>query len=287
MAFTLGIFLAFGALICWAVGDFLIQRSTRKVGNVETLAVIGIVGSIILIPFVIKDFYLLFDTYNIVFLSLLGTLTFVTAILQFQGLKEGKLSIIDVLMEIELPVTVILSFIFLRESLSSIQLFLIVVGLIGMILIATKSFHHYLQRLERGAWLALASAVVMGAVNFMTGSGSKSISPLLAIWFPWVVFSILCLVVIAKRKSWKEFGHNIKSYTYLLLIMGLVDTAAWIFYAFATQNDAISIITAITECYPALAMFLGLWLNKESIRWHQYLGAFLALGGCIALALSV
>lgn len=29
---------AFGAILCWGVGDFLIQRNTRAVGNIEALA---------------------------------------------------------------------------------------------------------------------------------------------------------------------------------------------------------------------------------------------------------
>ena len=68
---------------------------------------------------------------------------------------------------------------------------------------------------------------------------------------------------------------------------GIMDTVAWIFYAYATQNNSISIITAITECYPAIAIFLGLILNKEEIKWHQYTGAGLALIGSIILATTI
>ena len=37
---SLGIGLAFVAMLCWGFGDFLIQRATRKIGDFEILAVI-------------------------------------------------------------------------------------------------------------------------------------------------------------------------------------------------------------------------------------------------------
>ena len=46
---------AFGAMLFWGIGDFLIQRVTRKVGNIEALAWIGIIGTIGLLPFAWKD----------------------------------------------------------------------------------------------------------------------------------------------------------------------------------------------------------------------------------------
>ena len=67
---------AFLAMLCWGFGDFFIQRTTRKIGDVESLAYIGIIGSIILLPFVIKDFSLLFSFKNLALLFLLGIITF-------------------------------------------------------------------------------------------------------------------------------------------------------------------------------------------------------------------
>jgi len=59
---------------------------------------------------------------------------------------------------------------------------------------------------------------------------------------------------------------------------------AWLFYILATLKNEISITTAITESFPAIAIFLGAWFNKEKINWHQWLGAGIALGASFALA---
>ncbi len=282
-----GIFFAFGAMLCWGIGDFLIQRSTRKVGDLHALTFIGLIGTLGLLPFAIKEFPLLWNTSNILLLLALGIVTFISAIFNLEALKQGKLSIIDVVFEIELPITIALSLMFFRESLTSTEWLLVSLILIGIILIATKSFSHWKTRLERGVVVAFIAAIFMGLVNFLTASSAKTVSPLMAIWGSWVIFTIFCLIVIAYRKDFRVFFRNGIEYKWLLLGMGIFDTLAWICYSFAVFRNEIAIITAITEAYPAIALFLGVWFNKEKIRWYQYLGAVLALGASFILALTL
>src|SRR3989344_8118184 len=125
MIFELSILFAFGAMLCWGIGDFLIQRSVRKIGDIEALAFIGIIGGVLLIPFIIGESDLLFSYSNLLLLILLGVITFIVALFNFEALKVGKLSVIDVVLELELPVTIILSFIFFKERLTGMQFLII------------------------------------------------------------------------------------------------------------------------------------------------------------------
>ena len=287
MIIELSVIFAFLAMICWGFGDFFIQKCTRKIGDLESLAYIGIVGIVVLIPFIIKDFNTIFNSKNLIMLGVLGIITFIAAILDFEALKKGKLSIIDVILEIELPLTIALGFIFLKESLSPLQFLFVFLILIGIIFTATKSFSHWKTKLEKGVIFAIFAAIVMSFVNFLTGISAREVSPLMAIWIPWIIFSIISFSIIIKRKKAKKFikdGFRFKS---IIIPMAILDTAAWIFYAFAMVKEEISIITAITESYPALALFLGVWFNKEKIRWYQYLGAAMAICASIILGLSV
>ena len=277
MGIEVAVIFAFLAMICWGLGDFLIQRCTRKVGNVEALAIIGIFGSIALAPFIIKELPLLNSLPNIILLSFLGIVTFIAAIFDFEALKEGKLSVVDIVIEIELPVTIILGFIFFKETLSSLQLIVISFLFLGLILIASQSLKHLKLKLEKGVFIAFIAAILMGGINFLTASSSRQISPLMAIWVPWIIFTVICVVYIWKREGFGKFIKNTKKFKFILLGMAIFDTSAWLCYAYATQTAEISIITSITEAYPAIALFLGLWINKESIGWHQYTGAGVAL----------
>lgn len=179
MPFEISILAAFGAMLFWGVGDFFIQRSTRRIGDTESLAFIGIIGALGLLPFVLPELPALFTVPNIVLLSFIGLVGFVVAMINLEALKEGKLSVIDVILEIELPITAVLGFAFFRESLSLILIAIISIIFIGIVLISVDSFSlkRNSKKLEKGILLAVITAVGMALVNFLTAFGSKEISP--------------------------------------------------------------------------------------------------------------
>lgn len=280
---------AFGAMLFWGVGDFLIQRSARKVGDMETLAFIGIIGALGLFPFVLPELPSLFTVQNMALLAFAGMITFVASVLDFEALKEGKLSIIEVLLEIELPITAILGFLFFKETLSFIQLATIFLIFVGIVLISVDSFSigRHFRRFEKGVLLALLTAVGMALMNFVTALGSKQISPIMIIWAPWAFVALASLLFIGRREGFGNLFRNGLKFERLVVGMGIIDTIAWLLYATALAKNELAITTAITESYPAIGIFLGVWVNKEKILPHQYAGAFLALLASVALVLTV
>jgi drug/metabolite transporter (DMT)-like permease len=289
MLLELGVFAAFGAMLCWGIGDFLIQRTTRKIGDIETLAFIGLMGAIGLLPFVVYEIPLILEPQNLMLLAVLGLITFVAAILDFEALKKGKLSVVEIILEIELPVTVVLGFIFFRESLSLLQTAAVFSVLGGILLIAAGSSpsRKFGRKLEKGVFLAILAAVSMGFVNFLTAAGSKQASPLLVIWMPWLIVALMAFPVLMKREGLRKTFRNASNFKLLIIATGIFDTAAWLFFAFAVFDNMLSITIAITESYPAVALLLGLWLNKEKIAVHQYAGAGIALAASIALGFLI
>ena len=179
MVFEWGLLAAFGAMFSWGIGDFLIQKTVRKIGDLESLTYIGIIGSIVLLPFVLQDIDIVFTKSNLILLLILGIITFLVAIINFESLKQGKLSVIEVILELELPVTIALGFLFFKESLSLQQLIVIALIFIGLILVATRSSHwkNFFKRLEKGVFLGVLTAIGLGVVNFLTAVSSKQVSP--------------------------------------------------------------------------------------------------------------
>jgi drug/metabolite transporter (DMT)-like permease len=286
MIIEVSLIFAFAAMFCWGFGDFFIQKCARKIGDLESLAFIGIIGAIIILPFAIKDFNLI-STYNLLLLLVVSIVTFIAALFNFEALKEGKISIIDVIIELELPTTIILGFIFFRESLTSLQFLIIFFIFIGIILAATKSFSHWKQRLEKGALLAFFAAIGMGFVNFLMAKSARDISPSITILGIWIITALFSLFFIWKREGFSKLIKNSKKFKCIILAMGIFDTLAWTFYILATSKNEISIITAITESYPAIALLLGVWINREKIRWYQWAGAGIALIASFILAFSI
>src|SRR3989344_2446202 len=283
------IILAFVAMLFWGVGDFLIQRNVRRIGNLESLFFLCLIGAVGMLPWVMSEHALLLSLENLLFLGLLGLLTFGVAWLNFEALKQGNLSVVDVVLELELPVVIVLGFFFFRESLSFWQGVVIGVLFIGILLVAMERFSlkHLFKRLEKGALIAVAAALGLGLLDFFTAASSRSINPLLAIWFHYVIVAGVSAFFVFRKQRISKLLRMSRPYSWWILGMAVFATLAWLAYAHAMEIHNIAVITAITESYPAVALFLGLWLNKERIQKHQYPGAFLALGGSIALAFFI
>lgn len=278
------IIFAFLAMLFWGIEDFLALRSARRMGDFASLAIIMVIGAVIFTPFVIKDFPLLLSKQIWVVLAIVALIHFAEGLLYFESFKRGKLAVIDVIFEFELPVTVALSLIFFKESISSLQFILIGFVFIGIILIATKQFKHLKVRLERGVIVALIAAVSFALVNFSSAFSVRLASPMLTVWFVWVSNAILCLAFIIYYHRGKAFCRECWKFKWSVLIMSIVASAAWVFYFFAIRKNELGIITAITEAYPVIAISLAILIYKERVGWHQYVGIGLALIAAIMLA---
>ena len=90
MSLALGITLAFITMLCWGFGDFLIQKSARKFGDVETLFLISFFGAIVLLPFIYGQLNSIFTISNLIILSITSVVMLIGALLDFEALKKGK-----------------------------------------------------------------------------------------------------------------------------------------------------------------------------------------------------
>ena len=63
------------------------------------------------------------------------------------------------------------------------------------------------------------------------------------------------------------------------------DDLAWIMFSYATLYIPIAIATSISEVYIALAVFLGFYINKEKLKYHQIVGLLIAVVSIIILSI--
>ncbi len=226
---TAGILFAFAALIFWGFGDFLIQRSTRKFGNWETLFFITLFGAIILTPFVLDDIINLFSFANAdLWLLMIGSIVlFGAAMFEFEALKRGKIAVIAPVMAIEVPVAAILAFMFINESITMTQAVIISILLIGLVLVSLRSRKLTKKNwLERGIILALIGSTLMGASNFLVGFASRVTNPLITNWFLNVVAVVLCFIYLLLSNRLKSFFMDIKENPKLVLTVSVLDNLA-------------------------------------------------------------
>ncbi len=281
-----GVLFAFLALFSWGFGDFLIQKTARILGLWQTILVIGIVGCIGLFPFVWNDLAHLSGA-HISLLLLLSAVTLFATLFDFQALKEGKISIIEPLLGMELPITVGLGILIGSDSLNPLQLVLVGTIFVSMILTITKEskhLHYHKRLLEKGVMLAGIGAVGMGLTNFLVGTSSQEISPLVTIWFVHSLLGIVAAVALIRKGALRAFFMQARKQLPLVIGLGFLDNFAWISFAIASTHISISITTAISESYIALAALLGLYLNKEKLQRHQLFGVVITIIAIVFLA---
>lgn len=181
----MGVAFAFLALICWGFGDFLIQRSARKFGDWVALFYVTAFATVFLFPFIWHDIPELLSRERLPLILWFSSLVLLlAALLDFEALRIGKISVVEPIYALEVPITVILGTFVLQEFLNPIQSVLIVTLIIGIILVATKSLHHLKGiHAERGVWYAIFATIGMGATNFLFGVGARETSPLIINWF--------------------------------------------------------------------------------------------------------
>lgn len=287
----MGIFFALTALLAWGFGDFLIQQSTRKIGNTVALFYITAFASIALFPFVFQDVlgYVHTGNFQILGLLLFATLlTLIASVLDFEALRIGKISVVEPIYAFEIFVTIVLGSIFIQEYPTVIQFLLILLLFVGVVLVGTKSITH-LRRItwEKGVLLAVLATLTMGGVNFMFGLTARATNPLVINWFTSLFISVLCLLYLTQQGRLRELYSSLNNNYTLIFGVSVLDNLAWVSFTYSTLYTHIAIATSISESYIAIAALLGLVINKEKLHFHQYTGLVLALTAGILLALTI
>lgn len=287
MELSFALLMTLMAVVGWGFGDFFIQRLVRKMGDWETLFIVTLFGAIILSPFLWKDIPNIFSFQDKTFLILFGAsfILFLAALLDFEALKKGKLSVVEPIWSLEIIISSALAFLILRESINLVQGIFMAFLIIGLVLVSLRSYH--LEKriwLEKGVFLAILSAIVMGAANFFIGFWARESGGLMMNWFLNAFMAVVCLIYLISSKKIRIMFKQARENKGALIGMCIFDNAAWIGFAIAMSIASIGITVALSESYIIIAVLLGMYINKEYIRVHQKIGMMLALISAIILA---
>ena len=291
MEFEFGVLFALFTLFLWGGGDFLIQRTTRQIGNWETVFLIGLFGTILLTPFVYQDVVRYLSAASIiVVLAVASIFGLVASLFDFESLKKGKIAAVEPILALEIPTVAVLSLIFLKEVLSLLELFLIAVIIIGLVLVSLREHNFKLLRskgLEKGVILMTIAAILMGGTAFFVGYGSRITNPLFVNWFVAIIATVFMAAYLFFKGTLPRLVKNVLKSPKLVFTTCLFDNLAWISFAAAVLFIPITIAMTLSENFIAVAVLLGLIVNREMLRLHQKIGFVLALAGTVVLCLFI
>lgn len=282
-----GIAYAIGAMLGWGVGDFAIERSTLRVGAIPSLFYISVFSTIVLFPLAWPYLGIIFShSHYFWLLALAGVATFVGSTLQFIAFEKGKLSVIEPILGLELPITIGFAIAFGNEIFTWLQAFLTFIFFVGLILVVTKhhlQLHYHKRMFESGVVLSLVAALLYGLQNFTIGSGSQQISPWATLWFIHTLTAVGCLVFLVFFPK-RHMAISLKQHWPIVTLMVFLDSAAWVAYSLAVTKIPISLAITIGESYIILTVLLGLILNRDKVKFHQIIGMAIACFAVIVLS---
>ncbi len=283
----MGVTLAFTALVLWGVGDFLMQKSTRVFGDWISLLYVSLFGAVVIFPFVYKD-VLLLSSQDLLILFVASFVILIAALLDLEALKQGKISIVEPIYALEIPITAMLAAGFLGEILSGTEVVLIITLMIGVMLLSLESLHYIKNiRLEKGVRLAVAATITMGVVNYLFAVGARETGFLMVNWFTNTVLAIVCFAYLIRKKLLSHAYTLVVKHKKLAFFTSVFDNGAWIAYSGSMALIPAAIATGISEAYIALAALLGLIFNREKLLFHQWVGFFIVIISAIYLAYLV
>lgn len=274
------------ALFGWGIGDYLIEKSTRKFGDWGALFYITAFGSVVLLPFVWGGLGELFQSpAEIVILLITSGVMLFAALFDFQALKVGKLSVIEPVNALEVPITVLLATFLLHEGLGLWPTILVAALLVGIFLVAVKGWHILKTiYLERGVWLAVIATTAMGVVNILFGVGSRVTDPLMMNWFLSVFIVIVTVLYLLFAKRLGEIVTDWRRDKKLLLAVSFFDNLGWVAFGAGALFAPIALVIGISESYVAFGAILGLTLNKEKLQKHQWAGLVVVIVAVVVLS---
>lgn len=292
MTVSVGILAALVALLAWGFGDYFVQRAARGIGSLRSLFFISLFGTLVLAPFGIAGLPTLVGQPQLILLLAVAVVISLFAdYTNVEVLKQGKISVIEPVLGLELIFALVIGVAILREHISLSQVLLAIAVFGGIILTSMRNApHRWWQRrrrpwiLERGVVLAVLSALLLALGDIFTGLSSQATNPLMTIWIIQAFITVFILALFVAHGELTDVFRQARKFWSPVLLQSVLDNVAWIGFAYAVTTLPISITVAITESYGALATLLGIFWNKEKLQSHQYAGILLALAAAITLA---
>ena len=275
------------SLLGWGIGDIFTTSASRKIGSYNSSFYgyfFGCLLTTFYIPFALstwKDFSLSM----ILLTSFLAVIQLLAFFAFNEGLKIGNASLVGTIAGAFTSVVVILSILFLGESVSSSQAVSIAIIFVGLILssINLSDLKNKKSLVNKGTVYALL-AMVGWAIYFTFIK-----IPVQKSGFFWpsyttgIVGSLIFLLFGLRRIKMPK--SDIRSGFPAIFVSSTLLTIGSFSFNFAICRGLSSVVAPIAGAYPALFALLAFLIFKDPITKQQKLGMVTTLLGIILLAL--
>lgn len=270
----------------WGIGDIFGTIAARKIGAYSSTLWYLIFQFVLSLPLAflfvdkLQSLTLALFAFNF-FIGIIGTAGLVTF---YEGLKIGPVSLVGTISGSFVIVVVILSILFLGESLTNQQIAAMLIIFLGLF-ISTLNF----RELKNRRVLAGKGIVLAVITMFLWGIYWAFIKiPVEALGWYWPAmislssFVPLFLYLRFRKEKINSFKQS-KTIIPVLLNAILLGTGSFSFN-FAIGYGLTSIVAPIAGSYPTLFAILAFYFFKDKLTKREILGIIITLAGIVFLS---
>jgi drug/metabolite transporter (DMT)-like permease len=285
------------AATCWGVSDFVARFASRRVGAYRALLVMQLTGSVVLTVFLISTGRLSAgagsDWHPWALAVLAGILNTIGSLALYYSFEVGVLTVVAPISSSYPAITVALAFLS-GERIHARNAVGLVITIIGVMLTATAfgsaatdapSAHAPTPQLHlsRGVGWSLTSMISFGIMFWFLGFHVLPVLP--AVSSVWVIrLSTSSMLLLAARPSHQSVAVPRGRVWWLLVIMGLMDTTAYVANNVGLRAGPVSLITVIASLYGAVTVLLSSIFLRERLAHSQWLGVAFIFAGILLVS---
>lgn len=266
----------------WGIGQIFVKKGFQDISALYNNLLATLIGFAIFIPFALYH-GVNFD--SIWRIAPLGILVSVLLTSYYYALGRGQLALTGTVIGTYPFVTVLLSYLFLGERLSTFQFIAISLIILGTVFVALPEKK---QKFIVGSWLVWAFSAV-----FMIGTADFFIKVLISqsdlytylFTYGFCSLFVASLLILIDKKGRRLPAFNLKGYLPTLLGVGMVEFGFFVFHL-AVNEGLISLVSPISGIYVAITAVLAWLILKEHISKKHAFGIGLAALGVILIGIA-
>ena len=219
-----------------------------------------------------------------VFLILSGFATGASWLCYFRALKIGDVNKVATIDKSSTILTMLLAFIFLREEITYLKTFCIVLIGLGTFLMIEKHGNSE-NKTEKSDWLiwALLSAVFASLTSILGKIGISDVNSTLGTAIRTFVVLIMAWIVVLVTKSGNGAENITKKDFVFLILSGITTGLSWLCYYKALQDGPASIVVPIDKLSILVTVIFSYAVLKEKLTKKSFTGLILLICGTLLL----
>jgi len=288
--------LGLAGAVCWGAADFIARFASQRVGAYRTLLFMQVFG------FVGLSAYLKwahgFAQISVhgwqpwAFGAIAGLLNMVASLALYYSFQIGVMSVVAPVSSSYPALTVVLASLS-GEHIHMLRGFGLALTLAGVVLASTSFVtdsahgsadgHHPHARLTKGVLWAIVAALGFGLLFWFLGF---HVVPVLgSVISVWVIrLTSFGVLVLASAPSRQTIALPRGSVWWLLLGVGLLDTAAFVFNNAGLDTGQVSVVSVLASLYGAVTVVLSWVFLHERLERSQWLGVVFIFAGIVLVS---